>query len=174
MNKLHLDYHRNTKPPMAGAILLLISIAAAMLAWGQYHRLTSGIDAWEDSRKKLEKVSGKQAQGNAQDARGPFQDMKQANEVLRQIALPWEKLFLAVESSTDPEVTLLSMEPDVEKHTVNIGCEAKDIGAMLNFIKRLKERQELGSVYLQSHRVQEHDPEKPVRFSLIALWRTSL
>ena len=174
MNKLHLDYHRSTKPPMTGVILLLVSIAAAILAGSQYHRLMYGIDAWEDSKRMLEKTPGIQAQSNARDMRGPFQNIRQANDVLHQIALPWERLFHAVESSMGPEVTLLSMEPDVEKHTVNISCEAKDIGAMLNFIKRLKERQELGSVYLQSHRIQEHDPEKPVRFSLIALWRTSL
>lgn len=53
---------------------------------------------------------------------------------------------------------------------MHIGCEARNIAAMLNYIKRLEQRHEFGSVYLQSHQIQEQDPDKPVRFSLFAVW----
>lgn len=175
MNRLRLDYQRSMKPfPLAGTILLLGAVAVSILTGDYYHRLTISISEWDDSLNKFEQSSVVQAKGSAhQEMRGAFQDIKQANEVLRQLTLPWEKLFQAVESSTDREVALLGMEPDVEKHIVNISCEAKNISAMLSFIKRLETRREFGSVYLQSHQIQEVDPEKPVRFSLIAFWRTT-
>ncbi len=174
MNKLQLDYRRNARLPMPGLILLSISIVLSILVWDYYQGLTLKIEDWEDSLNRFEQASGQQVKGADLDARGASLDLKQTSEVLRQIMLPWESLFQAVESAIYPEVTLLGLEPDLEKHTVNISCEAKDMGAMLKFIKRLKERQEFGSVYLQSHQIQERDPEKPVRFSLIAFWRTNL
>jgi hypothetical protein len=174
MNRLRLDYQRSMNPfPLTGAILLIVAIAILILTGSYYYRLAIASADWEDSLKKFERASGGQVTGSYQEVRGVFRDIKQANEVLRQLTLPWEKLFHAVESSTDREVTLLGMEPDIEKHVVNISCEAKDIVAMLNFIKRLEMQQEFSSVYLESHQIQEHDPDKPVRFSLIAFWRAA-
>ncbi len=173
MIKLRLDYHRNTRPiPLAGGLLLLVAIAIAILAGEYYYRLTAKTTEWEASLKKFEQVSGKQ-RGPHPEIGGVVQDIKQANEVLRQLTLPWEELFQAVESSTDPEITLLGLEPDMEKHVVNISCEAKNITAMLNFTRRLEKQQEFSGVYLQSHEIQEFDPDRPVRFSLVAAWRAA-
>jgi len=172
MNRLRLDYQRSMKPfPLAGTILLLVAIAILILSGDYYYNLTIKTAGWEDSLKKFEQTSGRQVNDTDQGRRG--EGVKQAYEVLRQLTVPWENLFQAVESSTDQEIALLGMEPDTEKHVVNISCEAKNVAAMLNFIKRLETRQEFGSVYLQSHQIQEHDPERPVRFSLIAFWRTA-
>ncbi len=175
MNRLRLDYQRSMKPfPLAGTILLSGAVALSILTGDYYHHLTVSISEWEDSLNKFEQTSGVRVRDSAhQEMRGAPLDIKQANEVLRQLTLPWESLFRAVESSTDREVTLLGMEPDIEKHIVNVSCEAKNISAMLSFIRRLETRPEFGSVYLQSHQIQEVDPEKPVRFSLIAFWRTT-
>jgi hypothetical protein len=174
MIRLRLDYQRSMKPfPLAGAALLLAAVAMLILAGSYYYHLTSKTADWEASLKKLERAAGRQATGSYHEVRGVSQDIKQANEVLRQLTLPWENLFHAVESSTDPQITLLGMEPDIEKHVVNISCEAKNIAAMLNFIRRLEGQNEFSSVYLQNHQIQEHDPDRPVRFSLIAFWRAA-
>ncbi len=172
MIRLRLDYQRSMKPfPLAGGIVLLAAVAMLMLTGGYYYRLTSKITDWESSLERLERASGRQITGVNPGMHGAFQDIKQASEILRQLTLPWENLFRAVESSTDRQITLLGMEPDIEKHVVNISCEAKDIEAMLGFIQRLEKQQEFGSVYLQSHQIQERDPDRPVRFSLVAHWR---
>ncbi len=172
MTRLRLDYQRRTKPfPVAGAVLLSVSLVAAAAVGDYYHRLTLRIADWSASLKKFEQAWGGPVRSKHHEVPEGLRDIKQANEVLRQITLPWESLFHDVEASTSAEVTLLGMEPDAEKHTVIISCEAKNIVAMLDFIKRLKERGQFGSVYLLSHQIQEHDPQKPVRFSLIASWR---
>jgi len=91
-------------------------------------------------------------------------EIKHANEVLQQLTLPWGKLFQAMESSSGKQVALLAMEPDAEKQVVKISGEAKDIAAVLDYIRRLAAQQVFSSVYLQSHQIQQQDPEKPVRF----------
>lgn len=169
---LRLDYQRSMKPfPVAGAILLALAIVALALTGQHYYRLTAQMSDWQASLGKF----GRQAQVKPQRRDMPqmMQEIRHANEILRQLSLPWEKLFRAVEASVNKEVTLLGMEPDVEKHIVRISCEAKDIAAMLDYIRRLERRQEFGSIYLQSHQVQEQDPEKPVRFSLVAAWEVA-
>ena len=41
----------------------------------------------------------------------------------------------------------------------------------MNYMTHLQGQAVLGSVYLQNHDVQQEDPDKPVRFSLIATWQ---
>ena len=171
MTSLRLDFQRCIPPfPVAGAVLLAFAIAMTALAGVYYYRLSTDAKTLEDSLKKFEQAAGGQVKGQHPEIRG---DIKQASEVLRQLTLPWEDLFQAVESSTIPQVTLLGMEPDLEKHVVNISCEAKNIASMLSFMKRLEARQEFVAVYLQNHRIQQRDPDRPVRFLLIAFWRAA-
>ncbi len=171
MTSLRLDFQRSVQPfPVAGTVLLSLAIGITVLTGGYYYRLSTDSKALEDSLKQIEQTAGTPARSPHPEIRG---DIKQASEVLRQLTLPWEDLFQAVESSTIPQVTLLGMEPDLEKHVVNISCEAKDIASMLNFMKRLEARQEFIAVYLQNHQIQQRDPERPVRFSLIAFWRAA-
>lgn len=171
MTSLRLDFQRCTQPfPVAGTVLLALAIAVTVLTGGYYYRLSADSTALQDSLNKFEQATGGQVTGPHPEMLG---DIKQASEVLRQLTLPWEDLFQAVESSTSPQVTLLGLEPDLEKHVVNISCEAKDIASMLSFMKRLEARQEFVAVYLQNHQIQQRDPERPVRFSLIAFWRAA-
>jgi len=154
--------------PVAGVILLLLAIAALFLAGQHYYRLTTQLSDWQISLGKFERQV--QVKPKRRDGPEMMQEIRQANEILRQISLPWEKLFQAVESSVNQEVTLLGLEPDIEKHIVRIRCEAKNIAAMLNYIRQLQKQHEFRSIYLQSHQIQEQDLERPVRFSLVAAW----
>jgi hypothetical protein len=54
---------------------------------------------------------------------------------------------------------------------VKINGEAKNFEAMLQYITQLEKREEFGPVYLQSHQIQQQDPDRPVRFSLLATWQ---
>jgi len=103
MTELRLDYQRSMKPfPLAGTILLLVAIAILILSGDYYYNLTIKTAGWEDSLKKFEQTSGRQVNDTDQGRRG--EGVKQAYEVLRQLTVPWENLFQAVESSTDQEI----------------------------------------------------------------------
>lgn len=172
VNALHLDYQRSKKPfPVAGMILLLLATVMLFLTAQHYYRLTMQRSDWQISLGKFKRQM--QVKPKRRDVPEMMQEIRHANEILRQISLPWKKLFQAVESSVNQKVTLLGLEPDVEKHIVRISCEARDIAAMLDYIRRLEMQQEFGSIYLQSHQIQEQDRERPVRFSLVAAWEVA-
>ena len=104
------------------------------------------------------------------DASALQQEIRQANEILQQLALPWDALFQAVEATSEQEIALLSIQPDVGKRIVRIGGEAKNFDALLAYITRLEDSKILNRVYLTSHEVRTQVAEKPVRFALVANW----
>jgi Fimbrial assembly protein (PilN) len=67
-------------------------------------------------------------------------------------------------------VALLSIESDTDKGRMKISGEAKDLQAMLDYLRFLGTQPTLAEVYLQSHQVQQQDPQRPVRFVLSADW----
>ena len=68
---------------------------------------------------------------------------------------------------------LTPRSPDMQKGTVSISGEAKNLNALLNYVKQLAAREVFASVYLQNHKIQQADPEKPLHFSLLAYWKGS-
>jgi Tfp pilus assembly protein PilN len=48
--------------------------------------------------------------------------------------------------------------------------EAKTLEDLLEFIRYLQEQDSLSGVTLQSHKVNQQDREKPVRFRVVAAW----
>lgn len=175
MSRLHLDYQRSMKPfPWEGLLLLALALAA-LVAIGIYYRsLNARADLWESRSDRIEHAVRRQQPDGRQT--GPMTaslalEIKRANEVLRQLSVPWGSLFQTVESIDSKDVTLLMLEPDTEKQLVKISGEAKDMTAMLDYITQLENRNVFGTVFLQSHHVQLQDPQKPVRFVLLAIWR---
>lgn len=154
--------------------MLVLALVALMLTGAYYRKLNEQAAQWEAKADRIKRASQLQVQVVHTDVRAPMDlalEVKHANGVLRQLSLPWEDLFQAVESAGGKEIALLALEPDMEKRLVKISGEAKNIAAMLDYIKRLEDRSIFGTVYLQSHQVQQQNPDKPVRFALLAAWR---
>ncbi len=177
MAELELDYQQHRPFPWMGAALLMLALAAVIVTGAYYFGLKNRIASGE---AKLEQIKGGSSRAAAASRAAEHvtpemaEEVKQANEVLRKLTMPWEKLFQAVEAPAGKDVTLLALAPDAEKQVVKINGEAKDFDAVLQYITDLEEREEFGQVYLQSHQVQQQDPDKPVRFSLLATWRDKL
>ncbi|MEN6587979.1 MAG: hypothetical protein ABFE02_18220 [Sulfuricella sp.] len=175
MAQLHLDYQRGARLLSWEGVLLLAVAVAALAATGVYLRsLSDEAGLWESRAEHIERASRRQSPAGLDSERmaGDLAlEVKRANQVLRQLSVPWNGLFQTVEDNSSKDVTLLGLEPDTEKGLVKISGEAKNIPAMLEYIKQLENRDVFGTVYLQSHHIQLQDPEKPVRFVLLAIWR---
>lgn len=172
MTHLYLDYQRSNKPfPWAGVALLLLAFGVLALVYFYYQGLKEKIGYWELKTGQVNRASERHGTGSQREMKEMALEIKHANEVLNQITLPWDKLFQAVEWSSGKDVALLTIEPDAEKHVVKISGEAKNIAGVLNYLKHLAAQEIFNSVYLQSHQVQEQNPEKPVRFALVAAWK---
>lgn len=176
MRVLQLDYQRVYKPvPWLGMGVLVAALAALALMGSYYRTLDQQVVLWESKLDRIERVSSQRALASRplteQAVRAQMLELNQANLVVRQLSLPWNALFNAVETTSGQNIALLSLEPDLQKGTVKISGEAKDLNALLKYVKQLSTRDVFGSVFLQNHQIQEADPEKPLRFSLLAHWK---
>lgn len=179
MRALALDFQRDGKPLPWPGLLLLATALAGLVALAGYHRdLAERNAVWEARVERIERLSSGRARAarplDEKATRTQILEVQQANQVLRQLGLPWNALFKALETSAGDGVALLSMEPDTRKGTVSISGEAKDLDAMLDFIRRLGTRDVFTSVFLRNHQVQQQDPQRPVRFTLVAVWKGAL
>lgn len=173
MQALHLDFRRDhANPPWAGGLLLAAGVIAGVLLWNDYRQLEAETAAAEAGVR----ASGLAARKPSVPARPAAEvqkahlEVKRASEVLAQLKLPWNELFVSVESAKLPDVALLAVESDTEKRRVKISAEAKDLPAMLDYLRFLQTQPTLSGVYLQSHQYQQQDPQHPVRFVLSADW----
>ena len=99
-----------------------------------------------------------------------IREIRQANQVIDQIALPWDQLFGAVEAAAGEKVALLGITPDQKSGTVEVAGEAADLNAMFDYVKRLQRQPSLTRVYLLNHKLNDQDPQHPIRFTVSASW----
>ncbi|MGE5320341.1 MAG: hypothetical protein ACM3KD_09185 [Hyphomicrobiaceae bacterium] len=176
MRALRLDYQRRNDPlPWAGVGLLVVTLAALIALGGHYRALSREAAVWDSKADRIERQSRRHAQATRplteQQARAQALEVKQANQVLRQLTLPWNAMFEAVEASGGKDVALLSLEPDVQKGVVKITGEAKNLAALLDYAKRLAARKVFSNVFLENHKIQQTDPEKPLHFTVLVVWK---
>lgn len=176
MRPVHLDYQRAYRPfPTLGVILLMVALIIGAQIARQYEYLSRVLDGWEAMEARVSRLARQHdirlGERGDPDAEQKAREVIKANEVLRRITLPWDELFAAVESAAPGEVALLTMEPDAEKRVLKISGEAKHVAAMLDYVRLLEGRTMFHTVTLSNHQVQVTDPQRPVRFSLVAAWR---
>ena len=176
MQALHLDYQRSYRPfPFVGVVLLVCAVAVALQSARQYFYFARVLAGWETREGQVERVAQRADRGGGrpaghQDKEQLAREVTRANEVLRRITLPWATLFQAVESAVPKDVALLAMEPDADKQALKIVAEAKDVAAMLDYVRTLEGRALFRLVTLQNHQVQQQDPQRPIRFTVVAIW----
>ena len=96
--------------------------------------------------------------------------IKQIDDVVTQLNIPWSTFFESLEESASDEVAFLSIEPNAIKRLVRIQAETKDIEQMLDYIRRFKKTPNFNNVVLLKYDINELDPNKPVRFMFEAQW----
>jgi Tfp pilus assembly protein PilN len=176
MHALFLDFQRTHRAvPWAGLTVLATALVVAAAVANHQRIVNKQIAAWEGKVDQIQRMSGELAKASRQlsgvAARAQRTEAQQANLVLRQIGLPWNAVFKAVEESAGPDIGLLSLEPDLQKGVVRIAGEARNFEALLAYVKQLSARELFGNVLLLSHQVQQDQPDKPVRFALLAYWK---
>lgn len=173
MKRLNLDFKRQApRIGIAGVMLLAAGVAVAALMAMLASDLRDRIGAAEQKVTRLEKEGSRRVAQRGQSANGAALqlEVRQANEILHQLALPWHGLFKAIESSNEKEVALLAVQPDMQRRVLRLSGEARNFDALLAYVARLEKNEALSQVYITQHEIRSQEPEKPVRFALVANW----
>jgi Tfp pilus assembly protein PilN len=177
MSKLRLDYQKISPFPWLGVLVGSLTLIALVMIALYFVRLRDQVDELENyiartTMKKAARVSNMPTTEKGRTEQ--TLEVKNANQVLHHLSVPWEVLFKGVESSSGSRITLLSLEPDFEKKQVKISGEAENYNTVMSYITELGGQKVFDAVYLQNHDIRQEDPDKPVRFTLLANWRDTL
>lgn len=96
------------------------------------------------------------------------QQVQSLNRVVGQLNTPWSEVFDAIEEQTQPDVALLSIEPDVNQRSVRVSAEGKSLQDLLAFAERLGRSPQFRHVALTKHELNDRDPTRPVRLTVDA------
>lgn len=169
MRALELDLVRR-RPVWPAWLMAAIGVILIADALFSYVNLRDEVDQWQRRRNAPRLVAAAAKEPVSEPAQ---RELNAAQQILRELALPWEALFGAIEAATDGSVAMLAIEPDAGKRVVRISGEARNYLAVLNFMARLEKAQPLGGVHLLSHQIREDVAERPCLFTLSASWRTA-
>src|SRR3954462_626568 len=159
MNKLELDFVASSKRSRrAGYVLLALAIAVTGDMGFRFVQLARSVKANQSLVARSQPRRG---------AANPAADeVALARDTLSRLALPWTRLFGALEGAATEDVALLSIEPDPKSGTVKISGDSKDYLAALTYVMNLSRSDALSHVQLVRHEVRQD----AVAFQIVAAW----
>ena len=172
---MELDYIKGRpRTNLLGVLLLVLGLATAGISVFGYMNLHKQIAASEGDSDKLRRLAVRNSERSRQTPEMTLQrqkDIQQARLISRQLTLPWDQLFAALETTKGKHIALLSLQPDPGKQILRITGEAKNFNELLAFVARLEHSPVFADTVLSSHEIREQDPDKPIRFGLAATWK---
>ena len=166
--RMELDFVR--RPLRIGAALLGVGILAAAFSLQQYFAITAEIAARESAADASPRAPARELAGAAVDLEQLRARLLAANRILEKRTVPWDALFRDIESASDKQVGLLSVQPEPAARLVRITGEAHDAAALAAYIERLEQKASLGNVYLTGHELRQEQGRTVIRFALSANW----
>ena len=171
MRALQLELLQTARRSSGGSVVVLAAgIAAALMTMSYYGELKSESGQLESQAARLERSARGLAPILPQMDESLRQEIREANEVIDRLALPWDGLFRSVEDAATDRVTLLGIAPDARSGTVEISAQASDTQAMFDYVGKLEQQSELSQVYLLQHQRDRRNTGAPVRFLVSASW----
>jgi Tfp pilus assembly protein PilN len=154
----------------SGVVLLAAGVVAAFVVLLFHGELLGEAQQLEAQVAKLERRSRGLAPVDVRVEESVQQEIRRANEVIDQLALPWDRLFRAVESAASDRVALRGIAPDAKAGTVQISAETADPEAMFDYVRKLEQQSGLSQVYLLQHQRERRNTARPIRFLVSASW----
>jgi len=169
MRPLRIDFARSAAAPAwLGWGVLAASLAVAALLGAQFRDASTELARLEDRAERLRARASRSVGADPRSERALRDELQRARAVTQQLALPWGRLFEAVEGAASKQVALIALQPESGQSLVRITAEARDLGEALAFVRRLQATRQLTGVHLASHQVRTEDARRPVRFVVLA------
>jgi Tfp pilus assembly protein PilN len=167
---LQMDFQRRPHggQPRLGWVLLVLGALILAGAYAEHVQLESALAASraEQARQAVKKLTA----SSPADARETAQAAKAAHAVRAQLAAPWGRMFAEVEGAVHEDIALLTLHADPAARALRMSGEARNFGALMDYVRRLEASPMLAEVRLSGHEVRQQDPRRPVAFALSASW----
>jgi Tfp pilus assembly protein PilN len=148
--------------PWLGRVLL--AVAAVIL-------VDTGL-SYHDAQRALRDNAARAVKRTPAGPKASAQEVAAVRETVQRLSMPWDELFMALESAASDRVALAAIEPDAKKGTVTISGDGKDYLAALSYVLNLSKTEGLEHVQLVRHEQKANDPNGPVSFAVSAGWST--
>ncbi len=174
MRALSLDYCDNGGLRSLLSYLFLATVLCLAIGTGWY--FNSILEEMSRLKASVAKIEGRvdgQVTASAGVQMTPeklAEVIKFSNQTIRQLNLPWDILFTQLTTAKEKDVALLRIEPNAKTNAIQVEGEAKDYASMLAYVRRLSEQNVLQGVYLTEHKMDDQNPDRPIRFILEASW----
>jgi hypothetical protein len=160
MQRLDIDFRGHGRAsPWIGRVLLAAAACVALDAGLSYH---SARTTMAEGQARL----AKRTPAGAAAPKASPQEVAAVRETVQRLALPWDDLFMALESAASEKVALAAIEPDPRSGTVTISGDGKDYLAALSYVLNLSRTEGLERVQLVRH----EQKNESVSFAVSAAW----
>ncbi len=174
MRALNLDYRQDLRlQNLLGFVLLGLVLALAALLFWHYKNLSNEKMQLESAVSTIESklAQGRQPLSNFVNTPANIKEiMAFSNKAIQKLNLPWDNLFVLLEQAKGENIALLGVEPNAKDAKVKLSGEAKDFKSMFDYVRALQAQPVLNNVYLLDHKIDDQNPDKPIRFTLEAAW----
>jgi Tfp pilus assembly protein PilN len=163
MQRLDIDFCASRGgTPWLGRVLLAVAAVILVDTGLSYHH----------ARQALQDHASRVVKRAPAGPKASPQEVAAVRETVQRLSMPWDELFMALESAASERVALASIEPDAKKGTVTISGDGKDYLAALSYVLNLSKTEGLEGVQLVRHEQKANDPHGPVSFAVSAAWST--
>jgi Tfp pilus assembly protein PilN len=173
MANLHLDFVHPRRPAAAAGWWVLAAGLLALvglLVWNRAFVAPAVAAAELESARLNQEVAAREPAALQLKGNDVAVEWQKALAINQRLGAPWQKLFAVLESYVDEPVALLSIDPDLGKRDLLLTGEARNLEALLDYIRFLKRQSMLADVTLLSHQINKQDRDRPVRFRISATW----
>lgn len=177
MKALWIDFKRPLPPALMALRFALLAAGVLLFVFSliQQRQIEARSQALDWQKRNLSQLETRrlprlQAAPGETAVAGSQDGGRQANEVLHQLNLPWDRLFSALEQSMAAGVVVLSVEPDAKKSAFTLKAAAIDMDTAIDFMKRMQATGLFKGVHLLKQETDEEGGRHPLQFTLSARW----
>jgi len=164
--------HRSAALAWIAAAIGLVALVSAGLTWRDLEQRDTALAAEIGALQALkgERAAAAVARSASTATTAQLETMRSAgNSVVAVLNRPWAQMLDTLEQAGARPVSLLELEPDAKSQRIKGVAEARNSGAMVDYIARL--RQLFGAARLTRHETNAADPAQPIRFEFEVTWQ---
>jgi hypothetical protein len=158
------------RPRWLGYALLAVSLAIATELVLRHDEVRREIRGIETTRSLL---SADRPAPKTMPTERLDEQLRNAQAVVLQLTLPWALLIHTLEEAAMPDIAVLQLQPEAQQRLLRLTAEARDRETMFEYVRRLAAAKAFSGVHLLGDQVQADDPQRPVQFSVQALFKAA-